>query len=51
VVQEDTMEVGPVAPVDHRTERVDTLIHHMGGFPDLYIHSSKGGSRWDSQGM
>ena len=52
VVQEDTREVGPVDPVDLRVERVDTLhlsvpIHHLGGFPDHYIHSSRG----DNQGM
>jgi hypothetical protein len=56
VVQEDTREVGPVAPVDLRAERVHTLhlsepIHHLGGFPDLYIHSSREDNHWDSQGM
>jgi hypothetical protein len=52
VVQEDMREVGLV---DLRTERVHTLhisepIHRLGGFPDLYIHSSREDSCWDSQG-
>jgi hypothetical protein len=56
VGQEDTREVGPVAPVDLREERVDIPllsmpIHHLGGFPNRYIRSSRGDSRWDSQGM
>ena len=47
VGQEDTREVGPVALVDLRAERVNTLhlsepIHYLGGFPDLYIHSFRG---------
>lgn len=51
---EDTREVGPVAPVDLRAERANTLrlsvpILHLGGFPDLYIHSFRGDSRWDNQ--
>jgi hypothetical protein len=55
VVQEDTREVGPVAPVDLRAERVDilhlsVLIHHLGGFPDRYVRSYRGDSCWDSQG-
>jgi hypothetical protein len=56
VVLEDTREVGPVAPMDLRAERVHTLhlyepIHHLGGFPDLFIHSSREDNHWDSQGM
>jgi hypothetical protein len=56
VVQEDTREAGLVAPVDLRVEQVDTLhlfepIHHLGGFPNLYIHSSREDNQWDSQGM
>jgi hypothetical protein len=55
VGQEDTRDVGPVAPVDIRAKRVDILLlsvplHHLRGFPDCYIHSSRGHSRWDSQG-
>ena len=46
MVQEDTREVGPVAPVDLRAEKVHTLhlsksILCLGGFPDLYIHTSR----------
>jgi hypothetical protein len=56
VVQEDTREVGPMAPVDLTVVRVDTLhlsvpIHHLGAFLDLYIHSSRGDNSWDNQGM
>jgi hypothetical protein len=56
VVQEDTREVGPVALVDLRAERVHKLhlseyIHHLGGFLDLYIHSSRGNNRWDNHDM
>jgi hypothetical protein len=56
VVQEDTREVGLVAPIDLRAERVHTLhqyeaIHHLGGFPNLYIHISRGGSHWDNHGI
>jgi hypothetical protein len=53
VVQEDTREVGPMAPVDLKAERVDTL-HlsvpiHLGGFPNHYIRNSRGDNHWDSQ--
>jgi hypothetical protein len=53
LVQEDTREVGPVDPVDLRVELVHTLhlfkpILCLGGFPDLYIHSSKEDSCWDN---
>jgi hypothetical protein len=46
VVQEDTREVGPVAPVDPREGLVQTLhqhelTHHLGRFPNLYIHNSR----------
>jgi hypothetical protein len=55
VDQEDTREVGPVAPVDLRVVREDiprlsVPIHHLGGFTDHYIHSSRGDSRWDNRG-
>jgi hypothetical protein len=56
VVEEDTREVGLVAPVDLRAELVHTFhqsepTHHLGGFPDLYTHNSREDSHWDSQGM
>ena len=56
MVQEDTKEVGPMAPVDLRMELVHTLhqyepTHRLGGFPNLYTHSSREDSHWDSQGM
>jgi hypothetical protein len=49
------MEVGPVAPVDLRAGLVQTLhqsklTHRLGGFLDLYTHSSREYSHWDSQG-
>jgi hypothetical protein len=55
VGQEDTREVGLVALVDLRVERVDipllyVPIHHLGGFPDRYIHSSRGDNHWDRKG-
>jgi hypothetical protein len=54
VVQEDTREVGPVAPVDLRAELVHTLhqskpTNCLGGFPDLYTHSSREDNHWDIQ--
>jgi hypothetical protein len=47
VVQEDTKEVGLVALVDLRVERVDILhlsvpMHHLRGFLVRYIYSSRG---------
>ena len=53
VVQEDTREVGPVAPVDLRDGLVQNLhqpdlTHRLGGFPDLYTHSSRQDSHWDN---
>ena len=53
VVQKDTRDVEPVYLVDLRAERVHTLhlyepIHHLGGFPELYSHSSREESRWDN---
>jgi hypothetical protein len=46
VVQEDTREVESVVLVNLRVEQVSILhlsipIHHVGGFLDLFIHSSK----------
>jgi hypothetical protein len=53
MVQEDTREVGPVAPMDLREGLVQTLhhlelTHHLGGSPDLYIHSSRKDRHWDN---
>ena len=53
VVQEDTREVGPVALVDLRARLVQTLhqselTHRLGGFPDLYTHSSMEDNHSDS---
>jgi hypothetical protein len=53
VIQEDTREMGPVAPVDLKAELVHTLhqsepTHRLGGFPDLYTHSSREDSHWDN---
>jgi hypothetical protein len=53
VVQEDTREVGPVAPVGLREGLVQNLhqpelTHCLGGFPDLYIHSFRQDRHWDN---
>jgi hypothetical protein len=51
----ETKEAGPMGPVDLRAELVHTLhqsepTHRLGGFPDLYTHSSREDNHWDSQG-
>jgi len=56
VVQEDTKEVVLVVPVDLKVEQVGILhlsvpIHHLGGFLDLYIRSSRGGQHLEMPGQ
>jgi hypothetical protein len=55
VVQEDTREVGLVAPMDLKVELVHTLhqskpTHCLGGLLNLYTRISKEDNHWDNQG-